>query len=194
MSVVLMTYPGLCAGTGKLAGVIGVRCWRHEEEVPHMGGHPCFGNGGMANGGHTMPLAGPSLPAHQVQLSVMQLFRITMHSCLRASGCNPRKLNPDEPWSWLIGQFVAQHRIPPPSMHLSWLQWYLQDDIRSLLPEALELIKAKLETLKSTVQLDGFERTQLDALQLEARFSPCHCVSVPSVPYGWDKCSLFSVG
>ena len=117
-----------------------------------------------------LPLASRSaLPGHQVQLSVMQLYRITMQSALRASGCSPRKLNPDEPWSWLLGQFISQHRIPPPAVHLCWLQWYLQEDIRSLLPEALELIKNKLEVLKGTLALDGFERTQLDALQLDVR-------------------------
>jgi hypothetical protein len=156
------------AGTGKLCGVIGIRCWRHEGEVLHLGHtHPSM----QAQ----VPLAGASLPASQVQLSVMQLYRITMQSALRASGCNPRKLNPEEPWSWLLGQFIAHHRIPASAVHLCWLQWYLQEDIRSLLPEALELIKNKLETLKSTVQLDGFERTQLDALQLDVRAAAACC-------------------
>jgi hypothetical protein len=146
--------------------VISIRCWRHEGEVPHLGHtHPSMQNGIDA----CIPLGGSALPAHQVQLSVMQLYRITMQSSLRASGCNPRKLNPDEPWSWLLGQFITQHRIPKPSMHLCWLQWYLQEDIRSLLPEALQLIKETLETVKQSLQLDGFERTQLDALQLDVR-------------------------
>lgn len=82
--------------------------------------------------------------------------------------CNPRKLNPDEPWSWLLGHFIQQHRIPTASVHLCWLQWYLQEDIRSLLPEALELVRNKLDVLRG-VHLDGFERTQLDALQLDVR-------------------------
>ena len=42
----------------------------------------------------------------------------------------------------------------------------LQEDIRSLLPEALELIRNKLDVLRAS-HLDGFERTQLDALQLD---------------------------
>jgi hypothetical protein len=44
----------------------------------------------------------------------------------------------------------------------------LQEDIRSLLPEALELIRNKLDVLRAS-QLDGFESTQLDALQLDVR-------------------------
>lgn len=46
----------------------------------------------------------------------------------------------------------------------------MQEDIRSLLPEALELIRNKLDVLRSS-HLDGFERTQLDALQLDVRLS-----------------------
>jgi hypothetical protein len=138
--------------------VVCVRVWKTEGDVPMSGRH-----------GIPMPLAGAGLPGQQVQLSVMQLYRITMQSALRASGCSPRKLSPEEPWSWMLGQFIQQHRIPSPSVHLCWLQWYLQDDIRSLLPEALDLIKNKLDTLRMHLQLDGFERTQLDALQLDVR-------------------------
>jgi hypothetical protein len=150
------------ADSGKLVGVISIRCWMHEADMPH------FGQMHAPIQPH-MPLSGNALPAQQVQLSVMQLYRITMQSSLRASGCNPRKLNPDEPWSWLLGQFISHHRIPAPSVHLCWLQWYLQDDIRSLLPEALDMVRNKLETLKGTLQLGSFERTQLDGLQLDVR-------------------------
>lgn len=48
----------------------------------------------------------------------------------------------------------------------------VQEDIRSLLPEALELIRNKLDVLRAS-HLDGFERTQLDALQLDVRLSQC---------------------
>ena len=140
-----------------------MRCWVAGGE-PRLAAHPSLQP--------HMPLSAAALPAQQVQLSVMQLYRITMQSALRASGCSPRKLNPDEPWSWLLGQFIAQHRIPAASVHLCWLQWYLQDDIRSLLPEALDMVRSKVEVLKGTLQLGGFERTQLDGLQLDVRAPP----------------------
>lgn len=146
-----------------------MRVWKTEAEAPAavqpreiIPSHPSF------PGGPPAPATGPSLPGNQVQLSVMQVYRITMQSVLRASGCTPRKLNPDEPWSWLLGQLIAAHRIPAPSVHLCWLQWYLQPDIRSLLPEALELVRNKIDVLRGA-HLDGFERTQLDALRLDVR-------------------------
>jgi hypothetical protein len=143
---------GVCAADGKLAGVVGMRVCKVESEVPSA-------LGTRYQGAH-LPLAGSTLPSHQVQLSVMQIYRITMQSALRASGCNPRKLDPDEPWSWLLGQFIQQHRIPTASVHLCWLQWYLQ---------ALQHVKNKLDVLRTGVHLDSFERTQLDSLQIDVR-------------------------
>lgn len=71
-----------CAGSGKLAGVIGLRVWRIEGEVPSALSHQ--------QGALPLPLAGRGLPGHQVQLTVMQTYRITMQSVLRASGCAPQ--------------------------------------------------------------------------------------------------------
>ena len=156
------------AGSGRLAGVIGIRAWKTETEAPAPAPPtPRLTIPGIP-GGNTLPVSAPALPGNQVQLSVMQVYRITMQSVLRASGCTPRKLNPDEPWSWLLGQLIAAHRIPAPSVHLCWLQWYLQPDIRSLLPEALELVRNKIDVLRGA-NLDSFERTQLDALRLDVR-------------------------
>lgn len=60
----------------------------------------------------------------------------------------------------------------------------VQEDIRSLLPEALELIRNKLDVLRSS-HLDGFERTQLDALQLDVRiyYSTGSCRSPVCCPW-----------
>ena len=48
-------------------------------------------NGGRPNkqASIPLPLGGSGLPGHQVQLTVMQTYRITMQSVLRASGCAP---------------------------------------------------------------------------------------------------------
>jgi hypothetical protein len=61
------------------------------------------------------------------------------------------------------------------------MQGFMQEDIRSLLPEALELIRNKLEVLRAS-HLDGFERTQLDALQLDV------CLPHPGILHCERKC------
>lgn len=155
--------------------MIGIRVWQTETEVPTVRPQmPRPTQSGPFSTAPSLPGASPAAPGNQVQLSVMQVYRITMQSVLRASGCTPRKLNPDEPWSWLLGQLIAAHRIPAPSVHLCWLQWYLQPDIRSLLPEALELVRNKMDVLRGA-HLDGFERTQLDALRLDVRHPAPDC-------------------
>lgn len=77
------------AGSNKLAGVIGIRIWKIENEVP--AGFPRQGAASQQDrrtkhDAMPMPLGGSSLPGHQVQLTVMQAYRITMQSVLRASG------------------------------------------------------------------------------------------------------------
>lgn len=190
----LPNFWGVSLGSGRLAGVIGIRVWTTETEAPSARTQlqrPT--HGGAFSTAPSLPGAAPAVPGNQVQLSVMQVYRITMQSVLRASGCTPRKLNPDEPWSWLLGQLIAAHRIPAPSVHLCWLQWYLQPDIRSLLPEALELVRNKMDVLRGA-HLDSFERTQLDALRLEVRRRPpdCRHFCLPGCCFGRfaDQCTL----
>jgi hypothetical protein len=76
-----ITRRACCAGSGKLAGVIGLRVWHIKGEVPSALSRQ--------HGALPLPLAGRSLPGCQVQLTVMQTYRITMQSVLRASGCVP---------------------------------------------------------------------------------------------------------
>lgn len=57
----------------------------------------------------------------------------------------------------------------------------MQEDIRSLLPEALELIRNKLDVLRAS-HLDGFERTQLDALQLDVRLASDDMIMPVQIP------------
>lgn len=74
--------------------MIGIRLWRIENEVPsgYSGqGGQMLSQAGRHNKHASMPLplGGAGLPGHQVQLTVMQTYRITMQSVLRASGCVP---------------------------------------------------------------------------------------------------------
>ena len=96
------------------------------------------------------------------------LVQVTLEAALRSCNCGPRKLHLDQPWLWLMGDFIKHHTLQWSSVHLCWLQWYLRDDIVSRTPVLLRLVHEKLE-LVGRMDLEPCEQAQLDHLRMRVR-------------------------